>query len=132
MEIQYTPKVDADLEAAFTAESCRGLAAVYRAELSGCDIGEAQEREKQADKNAARLFAARYPKMDDRQTSGLLEEMIAYEGYKASELFPLFAKEARHDNAEEIAVLFEEAALLAEERCRTLIRIRDKNIGSGG
>ena len=46
--------------------------------------------------------------------------MIAYESYRASELFPLFAKEARHDGAEEAAALFEARTAAAEEQCRRL------------
>ena len=54
MEIRYSPKVDADLEAAFLAESCRGAA-----EPPGEGTQAALERQRQADSIAARLFAAR-------------------------------------------------------------------------
>ncbi len=112
MEIRYSPKVDADLEAAFLAESCRGAA-----EPPGEGTQAALERQRQADSIAARLFAARWPDTERRTVFELLEEMIAYESYRASELFPLFAKEARHDGAEEAAALFEARTAAAEEQC---------------
>lgn len=119
MEIRYSPKVDADLEAAFLAESCRGAA-----ELSGETPQAALERQRQADSSAARLFTARWPDAEDRPLRELLEEMIALESYRASELFPLFAREARHDGAEELAALFEARTAAAAEQCRRLEKLR--------
>ena len=116
MEIQYSPKVDAGLEAAFMAESCRGVST---------DSAVSQDRGEQADKMAELLFMTRFPEMGKRPVLSLLDEMIAYEDYKASELFVLFAKEARHDGAGEIAGLFEKEAILAEKRCRELKKMRD-------
>ncbi len=124
MEIQYSPIVDADLEAAFLAESCRSVAALEAAEERGQGV-PAWERSRQADEAAARLFQVRYPEGDRRGTLELLDEMIGYESYRTAELFPLFAKEARHDGAEEIALLFEREAQLAGERVRLLEQLRD-------
>jgi len=115
MEIQYSPKVDADLEAAFMAESCRSVSA---------DCGVSPERSIQADKAAELLFMTRFPETGKRPVPDLLEEMIAYEDYKASELFILFAREARHDGMDEIAELFEKEALAAAQRRRRLEGLR--------
>ncbi len=119
MEIQYSPKTDANLEAAFMTESCLSTAASCIAERNGCkEIS--QERRLQADNAAALLFLARYPEMEKRSVLSLLKEMIDYETYKASELFVLFAKEAQHDGAEETAKLFEEEARLADKHRQRL------------
>lgn len=123
MEIQYSPRTDANLEAAFMTESCRSTASDCMAERGGCrEIS--QERSFQADEAAAFLFLVRYPETKKRSVLSLLKEMIDYEAYKASELFPLFAKEARHDGAEETAKLFEEEARLAEKRRQRLEELR--------
>lgn len=123
MEILYSPKVDADLEAAFLAESCRGAV-----ELSG-ETPQA-ECQRQADSSAARLFWARWPDTGRWTVLELLEEMIAYESYRALELFPLFAKEARHDGAERIAALFEDRTAAAEDQCRRLEKLLGELEGS--
>ena len=122
MEIQYSPKTDANLEADFMAESCLSTAMACIAEKDGCkEIS--QERGLHADRAAALLFMARYPETEKRPALSLLKEMIDYEAYKASELFVLFAKEARHDGAEETAKLFEEEAGLADKRRQQLEKL---------
>lgn len=133
MKIRHSPRVDADLQVAFAAQSCRSVAASQMADRCAEDGGQACAAlwNKTAD-ICDRLATMIYPEMRDAAASFVeaLDQMIEYEMYKATELYVLFAKEARHEGFAEIAAAFEEAAGAAELRWHALEGLREKIAGA--
>ena len=116
MKVRYSPKVDGDLQVAFTAQSGRAAAADAMARISADQVSW-----KQAAKEADRLAEMIFPAYVGESTSAeALDQMIEYEMYKATELYLLFAQEAQRDGFPEIAEKFEQAAKTAEKRWKAL------------
>ena len=119
MKVRYSPKTDADLQVAFTAQSCRAVGALTMAEEENAAWKLAAA---EADDLAEKLFPEA---VGDSSSQEALEQMIEYEMYKATELYHLFAQEARHDGFPEIAEKFEEAVKIAEKRWKALEALKE-------
>ena len=118
MKVRYSPKVDADLQVAFTAQSCRAVAADAMAESGN-------EAWKQAVSAADALAEKIFPELMGEMTSAeALEQMTEYEMYKATELYLLFAQEAKRDGFPELAEKFMQAAKVAEKRWKALEELK--------
>lgn len=121
MKVRYSPRIDADLQVAFTAQSARAVAADAMAKASSDPELWAQAAEK-----AERLAETIFPEYMGESTSAeALDQMIEYEMYKATELYLLFAQEARKDGFPQIAEKFDEAAKTAEKRWKALEALKE-------
>ena len=121
MKVRYSPKVDADLQVAFTAQSCRAVAADVLAKKKA-DPASWKQTAEEADRLAETIFPAY---MGESTSAEALDQMIEYEMYKATELYLLFAQEAKRDGFPEIAQKFEEAAKTAEKRWKALEALKE-------
>lgn len=122
MKVHYSPIVDADLQVAFNAQSCRAVGAEQMAE----DFPQSAAVWREAQADADRLAEKVFPVLAGEQTSACdaLDQMIEYEMYKATELYLLFAKEARFEGFPEIAERFEEAARTAQRRWKAMEELK--------
>ena len=121
MKVRYSPKIDADLQVAFTAQSVRAVAADAMAKASFDPEMWAQAAQK-AERLAETIFPAY---MGEATSEEALDQMTEYEMYKATELYLLFAQEAKRDGFPEIAEKFMQAAKVAEKRWKALEELKE-------
>lgn len=121
MKVRYSPKIDADLQVAFTAQSVRAVAADAMAKASSDPEMWAQAAQK-AERLAETIFPAY---MGEVTSEEALDQMTEYEMYKATELYLLFAQEAKRDGFPEIAEKFMQAAKVAEKRWKALEELKE-------
>ena len=106
---------------AFTAQSGRAVAADAMAKASFDPEMWAQAAQK-AERLAETIFPAY---MGEATSEEALDQMTEYEMYKATELYLLFAQEAKRDGFPEIAEKFMQAAKVAEKRWKALEELKE-------